>query len=191
VSAKHSFKADNLLGSPESLRRDIRWRPKFLQRLLDTEGDVQKAASAAGIKPVHAYLARADDPDFELDWDNIRRVIDEIRADQIEAATAERAVTGSPYTKYGTKGDVVETGTIPDTTAAVTMLKAYRPARFQEKRDPTAGETIQSFTDMVRALGEERRARAALGPAPVTAEAVIDTPALPAAPPLIRSREVN
>jgi hypothetical protein len=183
------------------LRRDIRWRPKFLQELLKTEGNVTEASQRAGITTTIAYLARKDDPDFEQDWNDVREIIDEIRADKIEEATADRAVNGSKYTKYSPKGDVIEEGTVPDTSAAVAMLKAYRPARFKER--PTADDTgnlINSFTALVKAVGDASRARAALqtsavppaeGPqeTPVPVIEVEARPALPSGtdpPPLIR-----
>jgi hypothetical protein len=176
------------------LRGDVRWRPKFLDQLLETEGNVTEAALRTGISTRIAYQVRNDDADFAQDWADVMQIIDQIRADKIEEATADRAVHGSRYSKYNAKGALIEEGTVPDTTAAVTMLKAIRPERFREKDappDPT-GRVIQSFTDLVRALGEERRARAALQQAslpPMTTGPTVDVKALGPAPPLIR--EVN
>jgi len=177
-------------------RNDVRWRHKFLERLLEC-GIVEESAKAAGITSKTAYMARRDDDDFRADWAEAMLIVDERRADAIEAATAERAINGTRYTKYNPKGDIVEEGTTPDTQAAVAMLRAYRPARFKERPEPgEVGEALNSFTALVRALGEADRARAVLAPPapalPVTTAPAIEVKALPAgaAPPSL-TRQVN
>ena len=153
---------------------DPSWRTKFLQTLLETEGDVTKAAAAAGIAPIVAYQAKRRDPDFELDWIEIRELVEERRADAIEASVAERAVTGSPRTRYDRDGNVVEESTDHDTPAALGLLKAYRPERFRDKPEP--GNRPGGFTTLVEvfsAWAEMREKRAAAL-----------APALPSAPPI-------
>lgn len=149
---------------------------------------------------VVAYQARADDDDFRADWDRTKGLVDEIRADAIERATADRAVNGSKYQKYTPKGDLIEEGVVPDTPAAVTMLKAYRPARFKERPTEVEGaEVLNSFTALVRAFGDAARARPALQASappqlpPESAAPAIEATATvqEAAPPASLIRQVN
>ena len=48
-------------------RRGGPWKPEFLRMLAETS-NVTAAALAAGVKPLKAYLARREDPDFAHSW---------------------------------------------------------------------------------------------------------------------------
>lgn len=167
---------------PVTLADDVRWRTKFLGVLLETEGDVGKAANAAGIPPVIAYQAKSRDADFEQDWLNIRGLVEERRSDQIEASVTERAINGSPRRKYDRDGNLVEEGTDHDTPAALGLLKAYRPLKFREKPPESAGDGIRTLSDLYRLMADVQAARAlatlpdrleqaALGPGPIVVTA--------------------
>jgi hypothetical protein len=152
---------------------DVRWRTKFLQTLLETEGDVDKAANAAGIAPIIAYQAARKDPDFAEDWDQIRAVVKERRSDTIEASMAARAAEGTPYRRYDRDGNLLEEAREFDTLAGVTILKAYRPKDFRDKPEPGALEGIRTVSDLFRAVAEAERARGGkmLLPEPLALEA--------------------
>lgn len=168
--------------SGRKLCDDVRWRTKFLQVLLDSGGDVEKASVAAGVPPIVAYQAKFRDPDFEQDWLDIRGLIEDRRSDLIEASVTERAINGSPRRKFDRDGNLIEEGTDHDTPAALGLLKAYRPLKFREKPPESVGDGIRSLSDLYRAMAEvqaERALRAPLqallepatpGPIVVTAE---------------------
>jgi hypothetical protein len=164
---------------------NVLWRPKFLQTLLETGGDVQKASVSAGIHSTVAYQAKFRDPDFEQDWLNVRSQIEDSRSDLIEASVTERAIHGSPRRKFDRDGNLIEEGTDHDTPAALGLLKAYRPAKFREKPPESLGDGIRSLSDLYRALSEiqaERALRVSLhalpepsGPGPIVITDAGDT----------------
>jgi hypothetical protein len=168
--------------SPRQLCNDVRWRSKFLQTLLETEGDVQKASAAAGVPSMVAYQAKLRDPDFEQDWLNIRDLVEERRSDLIEASVTERAINGSPRRKFDRDGNLVEEGTDHDTPAALGLLKAYRPLKFREKPPESAGDGVRTLSDLYRLMADVQAARAlatlpdrleqaVLGPGPIVVTA--------------------
>lgn len=140
---------------------DVRWRPKFLQTLLETEGDVDRAANAAGILPAVAYEARINDGDFAQSWEEIRYAIEERRSDQIEKAFFERTVKGTPRTRYDKDGNLLEETQDFDTPAGVTLLKGYRPTKFRERVEHLGQKNeVTTVAELFRALADEQRAAA-------------------------------
>lgn len=140
------------------LPSDPRWRPKFLDVLLKTDGDVAAAANAAGILPVIAYQAAYKDPDFAQDWDEVRQMIREKRSDAIEES----------MTKAATRIEE------PDTRAGKLLLQGYRPTTFRDPIKDAAKDAIRSVADLFRVMEQrDQAARRALPP--VTIER-IDTP---------------
>ena len=132
---------------------DITWRPKFLQSLLQFEGDVEKACTQAGVAKIFAYMARHRDPDFWQDWEDVSEVIRQKRADELEEAFHERAVKGSKKKTFDrVTGAVIGEERIFDTPAGITLLKGYRPEKFVEDPRRTSGNEIQSVTELVRAI---------------------------------------
>lgn len=164
-----------------SASTDVRWRPKFLQILLQTEGDVDKAANAAGILPATAYAARVDDDDFFQSWEEIRRAIEERRSDQIEKAFYERTVNGIQNNRFDKEGNLVEETKDYDTPAGVTLLKGYRPGKFRERVEHIGQKNdVTSVAELFRALADEQRAvtqriaaEKAVSPPPATQEAAL------------------
>lgn len=159
-TAKRNF--DRAL-SREIIQRseDVRWRPKFLQTLLETEGDVDRAANAAGILPAVAYEARLNDPDFEQSWEEMRRAVEERRSDKLEKAFYDRAVEGSPRNRYDKDGNLLEESRDYDTPAGVTLLKGYRPTKFRERVEHLGQKNeVTSVAELFRALADEQRASA-------------------------------
>jgi hypothetical protein len=144
------------------LADDVSWRTKFLEALLSSEGDAEKAASEAGVTEVVARIAKDREPDFARDWEEIAEVIRQKRADEIERALYDRATGGA------------QRGRGFDVQAGLILLRGYRPERFAEDLRKKGPSEIQGVTDLFRAIGEYEKAHGALPPP--------DRPRLPAAP---------
>jgi hypothetical protein len=164
------------------------WRLAFLQGLLET-GSVIKACYRAGVFPFEAYQTRLKDRQFDADWEEVETIVAMERSGQIEDAVYERAVNGTRYTKFDKDGNVIETGTTPDTPAAKLLLQAYRPRRFVQKPKEDATTAVESVADLLRALADEHRARALPRREPMPAAALPDAKILrDEDEPLIRRR---
>lgn len=151
---------------------DITWRPKFLQSLLQFEGDVEKACTQAGVAKIFAYMARHRDPDFWQDWEDVSEVIRQKRADELEEAFHERAVKGSKKKTFDrVTGNLTGVEQVFDTPAGITLLKGYRPEKFVEDPRKNQPSEIQSVTELIRAINEAGLPLGTKKPAPALPEA--------------------
>ena len=125
------------------------WRPAFL-RYLGKHPNVSKAAKAAGVSRMMAYIARDVDEDFAAEWDDALNT----SLDQLEETAFKRANTSS---------DIL----------TIFMLKSHRPQTYRDpvnrvsftdpsgEKDYGASLTISDIDREIMGIVDAARARAA------------------------------